>query len=153
MLIKYIKSALWRVVKRLSYIEDARCLKVNVCRIFLSSCTLRNTLFLMHRSKLSSPSLSNTKFQNFQSISDLLSEMSKFQYQTKLCSKCSILLVFYLNVIPLCWWKEPPSWWMLFCHDNPRFNFTCTSWVICYPICQKLCQTILTLPEIIKWFW
>ena len=28
-LIKYIKSVLWRVVKRLSYIEDAQCLKVN----------------------------------------------------------------------------------------------------------------------------
>ena len=29
MLIKYIKSLLWRVAKRLSYIEDAWCLKVN----------------------------------------------------------------------------------------------------------------------------
>ena len=29
LLIKYIKSILWRVVKRLSYIEDARCLKDN----------------------------------------------------------------------------------------------------------------------------
>ena len=29
MLIKYIKSVLWRVTKRLSYIEDARCLEVN----------------------------------------------------------------------------------------------------------------------------
>jgi len=29
LLIKYIKSALWRVEKRLSYIEKARCLKVN----------------------------------------------------------------------------------------------------------------------------
>ena len=28
LLIKYIKSVLWRAVKRLSYIEDARCLKV-----------------------------------------------------------------------------------------------------------------------------
>jgi len=28
-LIKYIKSVLWRVAKRLSYIEDAWCLKVN----------------------------------------------------------------------------------------------------------------------------
>ena len=28
-LIKYIKSVLWRVAKRLSYKEDARCLKVN----------------------------------------------------------------------------------------------------------------------------
>ena len=27
-LIKHIKSVLWRVVKRLSYIQDARCLKV-----------------------------------------------------------------------------------------------------------------------------
>jgi len=29
LLIKYIKSVLWRVAKCLSYIEDARCLKVN----------------------------------------------------------------------------------------------------------------------------
>ena len=29
LLIKYIKSVLWRVTKRLSSIEDARCLKVN----------------------------------------------------------------------------------------------------------------------------
>jgi len=28
-LIKYIKSVLWRVAERLSYIEDAWCLKVN----------------------------------------------------------------------------------------------------------------------------
>jgi len=30
LLIKYIKSVLWRVAKCLSYIQDARCLKVNV---------------------------------------------------------------------------------------------------------------------------
>jgi len=29
LLIKYMKSVLWRVAKRLSYIEAARCLKVN----------------------------------------------------------------------------------------------------------------------------
>ena len=29
LLIKYTKSVLWRVAKRLSYIEDAWCLKVN----------------------------------------------------------------------------------------------------------------------------
>jgi len=29
LLIKYIKSVLWRVAKRLSYKQDARCLKVN----------------------------------------------------------------------------------------------------------------------------
>ena len=27
-MIKYIKSVLWKAAKRLSYIEDARCLKV-----------------------------------------------------------------------------------------------------------------------------
>ena len=30
LLIKYIKSVLWRVAKHLSYIEYARCLKVNL---------------------------------------------------------------------------------------------------------------------------
>jgi len=29
-LIKYIKSVLWRVAKRLSYKQDARCLKVKL---------------------------------------------------------------------------------------------------------------------------
>jgi len=29
LLIKYIKSVLWRLAKCLSYIEEARCLKVN----------------------------------------------------------------------------------------------------------------------------
>ena len=29
LLIKYIKSLLWRVAKCLSYIEEVRCLKVN----------------------------------------------------------------------------------------------------------------------------
>ena len=33
LLIKYIKSVLWRVAKCLSYIEDARCLKVNETRV------------------------------------------------------------------------------------------------------------------------
>jgi len=30
LLIKYTKSVLWRAVKRLSYIQDAWCLKVNI---------------------------------------------------------------------------------------------------------------------------
>ena len=37
LLIKYIKSVLWGVAKRLSYIEDARCLKVNIsCQTAIS---------------------------------------------------------------------------------------------------------------------
>jgi len=34
LLIKYIKSVLWRVAKCLSYIEEARCLKVKVTAYF-----------------------------------------------------------------------------------------------------------------------
>jgi len=32
LLIKYIKSVLWRVAKCLSYIKEARCLKVNLAQ-------------------------------------------------------------------------------------------------------------------------
>jgi hypothetical protein len=46
LLIKYIKSVLWRVAKRLSYIEDARCLKVK-----RSSRVYENPLWF-HRSVL-----------------------------------------------------------------------------------------------------
>ena len=35
-----MKSVLWRVVKRLSYIQDARCLKVKVHRFVLLSAVL-----------------------------------------------------------------------------------------------------------------
>ena len=38
LLIKYIKSVLWRVAKCVSYIEEARCLKVNML-IFKTSST------------------------------------------------------------------------------------------------------------------
>ena len=34
LLINYIKSVLWRVAKRLSYIEDARCLKAKWISVF-----------------------------------------------------------------------------------------------------------------------
>ena len=35
LLIKYIKSVLWRVAKCLSYIEDARCLRVKHAQNFI----------------------------------------------------------------------------------------------------------------------
>ena len=37
MLIKYIKSVLWRVAKCLSYIEEVRCLKVKVMLVKIAS--------------------------------------------------------------------------------------------------------------------
>jgi hypothetical protein len=41
----------------------------------------------------------------------LLSEVSKFQQHTKLCSICSTLLVASLNVCQISWWKELSSCW------------------------------------------
>ena len=38
LLIKYIKSVLWRVAKRLSYIEDAPCLEVKVSSLSFTCC-------------------------------------------------------------------------------------------------------------------
>ena len=38
MLIKYIKSVVWRLAKCLSYIEEARCLKVNTASSIVTLC-------------------------------------------------------------------------------------------------------------------
>jgi len=45
MLIKYIKSILWRAVKCLSYIQDARCLKVKPAPYLKQCCTLKCYVF------------------------------------------------------------------------------------------------------------
>ena len=54
LLIKYIKSVLWRVAKRLSYIEDAWCLKVNVS---LLPVMLRHSNVYKHRRSYQDPIL------------------------------------------------------------------------------------------------
>ena len=46
MLIKYIKSVIWTVAKRLSYIQDARCLKVN-SKTRDQSCNILKSKFLV----------------------------------------------------------------------------------------------------------
>ena len=85
-----------------------------VCSIFLSSLAVHNTYFSHDGSKWYSPSFSSTAFQNFPGISDLLSEVSAFQYRAKLCSKCSTLLDSSLNLSPVCLWKESSCYcWML----------------------------------------
>jgi hypothetical protein len=62
------------------------------------------TLHFPHeRSNRSSTSFSSTTFLNFRGISDLLSEVSKFQHRTKLYSKSNTLLVSSLNVSPIFW--------------------------------------------------
>ena len=51
LLIKYIKIVLWRVAKRLSYIEDARYLKVNLQEADPCHNTRRKTLYEYRPSK------------------------------------------------------------------------------------------------------
>jgi hypothetical protein len=60
-----------------------------VYRTFFSSLTLCNTSTFLTRSvPLVFPFLLPRHIQNFPSISNLLSEVSKFRHPTKLCSKC-----------------------------------------------------------------
>jgi hypothetical protein len=93
-----------------------------------------------NRPNWSSPSFSSTTFQNFTGISDLLSEVSKFNQQTNLCSNCNSSLTSSLNLGRICRRKEPFQYLRCFCHDNPRFNFTHTSCVICYKATEINCH-------------
>ena len=73
--------------------------------------------FSHDRSNWSSLSFTSTTFQNFPSISDPLSEVSKFQYHKKLCSTFITSLVCSSNWSPICWWKSsssspPPYSWI-----------------------------------------
>ena len=72
LLIKYIKTVLWRVAKRLSYIEDARCLKVKYMYI----------VFVLLRSCFSYATHSTVPYcpicQGYKTSSKNLGEISKF---------------------------------------------------------------------------
>ena len=59
-----------------------------------SSFLLRSSTssFFIRSDQLTSPSFSSTTIHKFHSTSDPFSELSKFQYHKKLCSKCSISL-------------------------------------------------------------
>ena len=48
LLIKYIKSVLWREAERPSYTEDARCLKVNVRGIIPKQPLMAGVLFALN---------------------------------------------------------------------------------------------------------
>ena len=61
--------------------------------------------FSHDRSNWSSPSFCSSTFQNSPGISDILSEVSKFQQHTKSFPIISILIVSSSNLSPICWWK------------------------------------------------
>jgi hypothetical protein len=69
----------------------------------------KSSKFLIRLSNWPSPTLSSTTLQNFLRISHLLSELSQFQHHTKMCPKCSNLLVSSWNLSPVCCSKEPNS--------------------------------------------
>jgi len=96
-----------------------------VCRIhvYLSSLTLCNTSSFLTRSVKMFSAFLQRHISKFPGIFDLLSEMSKFHRHTKLCSKCSSLLVSSLNLSLICWWKDPSFCWMKLGHGNPQFNW------------------------------
>ena len=84
-----------------------------VCRIFFPPAVYVILEFPRDRSSWSCPYSSSTTFQNFPGISDLLSEMSKFQYHTTLFSRCSTLLVSSINLSPVYWLKGCSCWKLL----------------------------------------
>jgi len=93
-------------------------------------------LHFSHNWSTWSPSFSSIKFQNVSGISDLFTTVSRFQHHTKLCSKCSTLLVSSLNLSPICWWISLLFEECCFCHGNPGLNFTYTYCIICYQALQ-----------------
>jgi len=73
------------------------------CGTFLSSLTPCNTLNFSHDRYSWSPSFSSNTFQNFPGISRLLSQVSKFQCDTKLCFIHSTSLISSPRLSPICW--------------------------------------------------
>jgi len=57
--------------------------------------------------------LSSTTFQKFPCISDLFTEVPKFQHQTNRCSKCSTSLASSLNLGLISWLNDSYPYWML----------------------------------------
>ena len=88
---------------------------------FLPPC---NTSFLTRSVKLNVSPFPSVTFQhilNPQRNSCQLFEVCRFHHHIRLCSKCTISLVYALNLSPICWWKCPYVECCFF-HDNSGFN-------------------------------
>ena len=109
-----------------------------VYRIFLSFLTIRNTSSFL---KLSAQLIFSIFLQyhtsEFSRYFWSTLYLSKFQNHTKLCSKCSTLLVSSLKLSPICWPEK--SLHLVECrfwHGKSRFNFACVSEMIFYQATQ-----------------
>ena len=102
-------------------------------------------LYVITRSfQLSSLSFSSTTFKNSPGISDRLPEVSKFQYQKILCSKCRISLVssvlsvqydgekIFFCEISLLSWKPGHNFTWTYCviYNTTIYLKYCTNWSI-----------------------
>ena len=110
-------------------VKNPICLPFFLFYVGLSSspwlCVIR--LHFSHdRSDWSSISFSSTTFQNFQVISGLLSEVSKFQDCPELLSQYRISHISAWDIGPFCYWRVISSCWMLLLHGNSWFNFVST---------------------------
>ena len=68
LLIKYTKSVLWRVAKRLSYTEDARRLKVN-CKILYNK-TVRSVGVVLYKQFIWSGNTVEHLYYEFYTLAD-----------------------------------------------------------------------------------
>ena len=106
--------------------------------IFTSFLTPCNTFHFSHDSSIWSPSFSGTTFQTLPVISNLLFAVSKFQHHTNISSKCSTFLVPSLSSVQLAAEKSFIPVECCFCPGNPGFNFTCTSYIVCFHATQTV---------------
>jgi len=76
-------------------------------------CTTCTSLFFIDRSTRSAPSIFSITFDNFQGVSDLFSQVSLFNHQTKLCCKRNIsypLISVSFEVLPAVLLKVKVLW-------------------------------------------
>ena len=72
LLIKYIKSVLWRVAKGLSYIQDARCLKVNGVTNIILQISVYNWHLISQRNNIPTTDTFDSNAIQINTISHLL---------------------------------------------------------------------------------
>jgi hypothetical protein len=70
-------------------------------------------------------------FKTFQVFLIYFPKRLKIQHRTKLCSKCTKLLVSSLNWSSVCLWNVLLVNECCFRHGNPRFVFPCTPCIFC----------------------
>ena len=96
LLIKYIKSVLWRRAKRLSYTEDARCLKVN---IYIYTVLSVYNFFLMWK-RISSYEVYNFSYINFYKRPDYTWQLKPKHVAVKKNDKTSVLCDWFDTYTP-----------------------------------------------------